>query len=245
MANTKPRNSLSANARKLSLGIAAAAMVMSVSAPAFAGGGHRGHGASHGHGHGHGHGHNRHRGGGGKGAAIALGVIGGVILLNELSEQRARDRYYDDRYYADRSRAPAYGGSAYYEDQEPYYGDDNYYEDSAYDDQYDDDQYDDQYNGDAYDDELEGAPVAPRNTGPAPIRVSSAAAYQTCLDHARRALGERGFVVSAPYRPDTIEDRGGALLMTATVTAQRGSERWARAMSCEASNARVFRLELI
>ena len=82
-------------------------------------------------------------------------------------------------------------------------------------------------------------------TPPKPRTISAAAAYRTCLDHARNALGERGFVVSAPYQPDTVEDRGGALLMTATVRAQRGSESWARAMSCEASEARVFRLELI
>ena len=212
--------------RKLSLGAAAAALVLGAASPAFAGGYRHGHGYGHGH---HGHGH-YHRGGGGKAAAIALGVVGGAIIINELAESRARDRYYEDRYYAERARSRAYY---------------NGYEDGRYDERRYDDRYEDDagYDDGAYDYDygLEGGPAA----APAPARVSSAAAYQTCLDHARRALGERGFVVTAPYRPDTVEDRGQAVLMTATVTAQRGPDRWARAMSCEASEYRVYRMELI
>ncbi|GJL91421.1 hypothetical protein [Hyphococcus sp.] len=220
-------------ARKILLSVAAAALVVSAGSSAFA----RPH-------HGHGHGHHRHHGhgGGGKGAAIALGVIGGVIILNELAESRARDRAYEERY----ARARAYD-DRYYDDR---YEDDAYYGDDAYDDDYGD------YDDEAYDDDsglAGGAPVgrAPAYGTPdtsydrAPQPISAGAAYQTCLTHARRALSERGFVVVAPYRPDTVQDRGGALLMTATVTAQRGGERWSRAMSCEASESRVYRLELI
>ncbi len=232
-------------ARKLILSLAAASLAFGVAAPAFAKGYHHGH---------RGH-HHRHHGGGGKGAAIAFGVIGGAIILNELAEDRARDRYYEDRYYRDR----------YYESRarERAY-EDGYYDgraaDSRYDDRYGDNAYygdDDAYYGDeeGYDDSglAGGGPVydAPEYRTPdtaydrAPRVISAAAAYQTCLTKARNALGERGFVVSAPYRPDTVEDRGGALLMTATVRAQRGGDSWARAMSCEASENRVYRLELI
>lgn len=221
-------------ARKILLSVAAAALVVSAGSTAFARGGH---------GHGHGHGHHHRHGGGGKGAAIALGVIGGVIILNELAESRARDRAYQDRYYRDRA----------YEDR---YYDERYRDDAYYGDGYDDDYGDyDDYDDEAYDDSgLDGAEPADR--GPAygtpdtsydrALRpISAGAAYRVCLDHARRALGERGFVVAAPYQPDTVEDRDGALLMTATVTAQRGPDRWSRAMSCEASESRVYRLELI
>ena len=233
-------------ARKLILSLAAASLVLGAAAPAFAKGGHghRGH-------------HHRHHGhGGGKGAAIALGVIGGAIILNGLAEERARDRardrYYEDRYYRERASQRAYDSrydqgrydQGRYDDQryddDVYYGDDDYAS-GAYDDDYGDESYDDS--------ELAGGGPAyetPRTTyDRAPRRVAEAAAYRTCVDHARRALGERGFVVAAPYQPDTVEDRGGALLMTATVRAQRGGESWARAMSCEASENRVYRLELI
>jgi hypothetical protein len=222
------RKVLSSTVRKLSLTAAAAALVLGAASPAFAGG-YRGYYGGHRH---HHHGH------GGKGAAIALGVIGGAIILNELSESRARDRYYEDRYYAERART-----RAYYDGYE-----EGRYDERRYDDRYDEGAYSsggDYYEDGAYEGDygLEGgsAPAPVRE----PVRISSGAAYQTCLDHARRALGERGFVVTAPYRPDTVEDRGQALLMTATVTAQRGPDRWARAMSCEASEYRVYRMELI
>lgn len=230
-------------ARKLILSLAAATLALGAVSTASARGYHGGH---------HGHHRHGHHGGGGKGAAIALGVIGGAIILNELAEDRARDRYYEDRYYRDRyyesrSRERAYEDGYYAGRAESSRYDDRYDDDAYYGDGYDDDE--------AYDDSglAGGGPVdlGPSYSTPdtaydrAPRRVSAVAAYRACLDHARGALGERGFVVSAPYEPDTVEDRGGALLMTATVRAQRGGESWARAMSCEASESRVYRLELI
>ncbi|WP_428407050.1 hypothetical protein [Hyphococcus sp.] len=234
-------------ARKLILSLAAASLALGAVSTASAGGYHGGH-----HGHHRHHGHHGH-GGGGKGAAIALGVIGGAIILNELAEDRARDRYYENRYYQDR----------YYESRAR----ERAYEDGYYDGRADERRYDDRYdNGAYYDDrgadydDYDGSGLAggePAYGGPpayrtpdtaydrAPRPISAAAAYRVCLDHARGALGERGFVVSAPYRPETVEDRGGALLMTATVTASRGADMWSRAMSCEASEGRVYRLELI
>ncbi|PQA88477.1 hypothetical protein CW354_09315 [Marinicaulis flavus] len=233
-------------------------MAMGVTAPAFAGGGHYGHGYYKRH-HGHHYNYRRHhhRGGGGKAAAIALGVVGGAIILNELAEANARDRYYEDRYYRDRyydsqARARAYdrGYAAGRYDGSRYesYEDDAYYGEEPYaDEPYEDEAYDD--SGLAGGEPAARGPVY-RTPGSgaydrAPRAISASAAYRTCLDHARRALGERGFVVTAPYRPETVEDRGGALMMTATVTAQRGRDQWARAMSCEASESRVYRMELI
>ncbi|WP_411816619.1 hypothetical protein [Hyphococcus sp. DH-69] len=244
MTSGKSRNQ---KARKLSLAAAAVAMVFGAGATSMAGssvsvgyssgyyggGGyynagysnyHRGHYRGHRH-HRHHRRHHRHGGGGGKAAAIALGVIGGAIILNELAEDRAearaRDRYYDDRYRRDAYRY------------------DPYYEDRYDDDRYADRRYDDEPLDDRYDDELAGGNDERRYSG------SPDAAYQVCLDQARGALAERGFVITAPYRPDTVEDRGGSWMMTATVTAQRGGDRWARAMSCEASESRVYRMELI
>jgi len=224
--------------KKAILSATAAAVVFGLTAPAFAGGRyhHRGHNY-HGHYHGHYYGH------GGRGAAIALGVIGGAIILNEISQDRARDRYYEDRYYDEAYRRRAYqDGYADGRSDERRDGDARSYDDDFGDD--DGGPYDEG----AYDDGLAGGPEdaagEPYDRGGLQP-ISARAAYQTCLDHARRALGERGFTVSAPYRPDTIEDRGGALLMTATVTAQRGPDHWSRAMSCEANEAKVYRLELI
>ncbi len=246
--------------RKAVFGASAAAVALGMGATASAGGGYvsagyssgyygggyyaAGYKSHRGHHRGHGRRHHRHGGGGGKAAAIALGVIGGAIILNEIAEDRERERYARERYYEDRYARPAnvyddrgYDNRGY--DSRGY--DDDYYEDEYYDEEYDSDAEAGAYDG-VYEEELDGGAPAVR---PEPIRVSSAAAYETCLRHARTALGERGFVISAPYRPDTVEARGGAVLMTATVTAQRGGERWARAMSCEASETRVYRMELI
>ena len=198
----------------------------------------------------------RHHGGGGKAAAIALGVIGGAIILNELAEDRARQRAYDERYY--RSR-PYYGGG--------------YYSDRGYGGGY----------GRGYEQGFErgfergldegalapGSPAPPRaparpletlpsapsggddldavlDGGPNEAgRISVAEAYQTCLRRVRSALSERGFILSAPFEPDTADDLGGAYRMTATVMAQRGSDDWSRAMTCEADEGRVYMVELI
>ncbi|WDI32555.1 hypothetical protein PUV54_05020 [Hyphococcus flavus] len=232
--------------RKIMIGAAAAALSLGIGAPAMAYGGshvsvhyssgyygggyhaagyksyrHRGH-------YRHGRRHHRH-GGGGKAAAIALGVIGGAIILNELSEDRERARYSRDRYYDGYYDGRRDAGAADYYDRayDDRYEDEYDYEEAPHEGEYDD----------GLDDRLDGAA--------APARISVDAAYQVCLDHARSALAERGFVVTAPYRPASIEDRGGALLMTANVSAQRGRESWSRAMSCEASDTRVYRLELI
>lgn len=184
--------------------------------------------------------HRRHyrRGGGGDAALIALGVIGGAIILNEYADSRARQRAYDERYY--RARRPYNGG--YYESRRPYYDD--------YDRSYD--------SGRAYapsERPLETAPTTPSGGDELDTvldgganeagRISVAEAYQACLRRVRTALSERGFIVSAPYEPETADDLGGSWKMTATLMTQRGAEDTSRAMYCEADAERVYLVELI
>ena len=232
------------HSRKILLSAAIAAMAAGFSAPAAAGGYHGGY-YSVGYG-GHYYGHGRHyhhrryhrrHGHGGKGALIALGVIGGAIILNEAAEARARERAYERAYearYRDRyNRYDRYARRSVprYEEQYPqdYRGDaESGLEDSGLD------------NGSLSDD------LEPRlDGGPEPIRLTYADAYSACTQHARTALSNRGFILAAPAAPDTAEDVGGSWKMTATVTAQRGDESWSRAMYCEADDRRVYLLELI
>lgn len=244
--------------RKFLLAAAVSMTALGVAAPAAAGGyyGHVGY-SNHYYGGGHGYYghrgyrhrgyHRRHHGGGGKAAAIALGVIGGAIILNEVAESRADRRAYearyDDRYdrydrYSRRAQ-PAYDREAFKRGYEEGYSE-----------------------GRAVDIEGDTDAGAPRDLssglsrkgdldarldgGPEPIRFSAAEAYQTCMTHARTALGDRGFMLAAPPTPDTAEDTGGAWKMTATVSAQNpAGESWSRAMYCEADETRVYLLELI
>lgn len=240
--------------RKLMAAAAVSAMTFGLAAPASAGGyyggygygghyygGHYGH---HGYRH-HGRHYRRHHGGGGKAAAIALGVIGGAIILNEVAEDRAERRAYEDRFdrryerYSTR-RAPAYDRDAFERGYER--GLEEGRAAAASQDlrngDVDDDDLDAQLDGAIYNDRRDG--------GPEPIRFSAAEAYQTCMTHARAALSERGFILAAPATPETAEDVGAAWKMTATVSAQnRSGESWSRAMYCEADASRVYLLELI
>lgn len=199
--------------------------------------GHRGY--YRGHGYRRGHHYRRHRHGhGGNGAAIALGVIGGAIILNELAEDRARDRYYRDRYYDgyyDGRRAGA---------RDDYYDDRYRLRSQPLDDGYagEEELPPENYGGAGVDADLEDR----LDGGPEPIRLSYREAYDSCVGHAREALADRDFVLAAPSRPETADDIGGAWKMTANVTARnRQGEQWTRAMYCEADEARVYMLELI
>lgn len=263
--------------RKLMVTAAVAATALAFSAPASAGGyyGHLGYSGHYGGGHyynaGYRHGyrhrgHRRHysrghRGGGGKGAAIALGVIGGAIILNEIAENNADRRAYDRRYYDRYDRydrystraAPTYDREAFERGYEQGYVRGRDAEAQAYPDQ----DFGDQDFGDQAPQDLRQGDVDERSLdqrldgarfdgGPQPIRFSAAEAYQTCMTHARSALSERGYMMAAPAAPDTAEDVGGAWKMTATVSAQsREGESWSRAMYCEADASRVYLLELI
>ncbi len=239
--------------RKVMFAAAAAAMAVGLGVPAAAGGyyGHvgysnhyyGGHYRHHGYRHHYGHRrhYGRHHGGGGKAAAIALGVIGGAIILNEVAESRARERAYEARYYDRYDRydryarraTPTYDREAFKRGYEEGYseGRAKSLEDGAPQDLRNDDV-------DSLDTRLDG--------GPEPIRFSAAEAYQACMTHARNALQNRGFLLAAPPTPATAEDTGGAWKMTATVSAQNtAGESWSRAMYCEADESRVYLLELI
>ena len=177
------------------------------------------------------HRRHRHGHGAGKGAAIALGVIGGAIILNELAEDRARQRYYEDRYYDRYDRYDRYSRRA-----EPFdrghAGEERLPEES--------------YGGAGEDASLDERLDGKFDGGPEPIRISSHAAYETCISHARAALADRDFMLAAPASPDTADDVGRGWKMTANVTAQsRSGESWTRAMYCEADESRVYLLELI
>ncbi len=244
------------HSRKLVLAAAASAAALGIGLPAAAGGyyGHvgysshyyGGHYRHYGHRHYYGHrGHYRrhHHGGGGKAAAIALGVIGGAIILNEVAESRARERAYEARYYDRYDRYDRYARRA-----QPTYDREAFKR--GYEEGYSEGRAkslengapQDLRNGDVLDDELD----ARLDGGPEPIRFSAAEAYQTCMTHARSALGQRGFMLAAPPAPATAEDTGGAWKMTATVSAQNpAGESWSRAMYCEADESRVYLLELI
>lgn len=226
--------------RKTLLAAAAAAIALGAGAPAMAGGGyyygHAGYYSGHGK---HYYGHHRYRrhhyrrhhrhGGGGKAAAIALGVIGGAIIINELAESRARDRYSRDRYYDARYARPAYPARP----AAPAYPDRGY----DYEDDYDAGPQDGSLSEDEIDQRLDG--------GPEPIRYSAQGAYNACIVHARAALSERGYILAGPAEPETAEDMGDAWKMTANIMAQRGGDSWSRAMYCEADEGRVYVLELI
>lgn len=243
---------ISKRSLRLSLIAGAGALALAWGPGAFAGGYYHGYGGYYGghyysgYGYGHGHYHKRHRrhhhGGGGKAAAIALGVIGGAIILNEIAEDRARQRAYEARYASRYDRYVRRAPPPYDE----WNGDDEFYEDDqAYED--DGQQYENSANAGEDADGLDGALAGGRNdNGPEPIRLDYRQAYQTCIRHARAALRERGFLLAGPARPDTVEDMGRAWKMTANVTAQdRNGASWGRAMYCEADEGRVYLLELI
>lgn len=192
----------------------------------YAGYGYRGYGRGYRHG-------RRHRGGGGKGAAIALGVIGGAIILNELAEDRARRQYYEDRRYdsyADRPRRPYYDRSGLRAQpiETGYAGEETLPAEN--------------YGGAGEDADIDRR----LDGGPEPIRLSAGAAYSTCIGHVRQMLADRDFMLAAPAQPDTAENIAGTWKMTANVTAQdQQGEEWNRAMYCEADEGRVYLLELI
>ena len=265
--------------RKSFLSLAALVMGLGFSVPAAAGGGHYGYGYHSGYGgyyktgyrghrYGRHHHHRRHhRGGGGKGAAIALGVIGGAIILSEAARASERRRYEEGRYYRRYGRYDGYDRRRY---DERYYRDDDWYDERDFDRDYmperdyDDDrdverrgqdrrdenrEYDRrEFDGaDDLERELEGgAADRERQRRPRTITATARGAYGACAEHARQALANRGFRLSIPARPETAEDMGRAYKITATVVAQNDrGERWRRALYCEANDDRVFRLELI
>ena len=247
--------------------LAAALSVAATSTPALAGGGHYyGHGRHfdrgfHGgygyygpryygprhYGHGrYGRGYYRGRGGlsGGEAALIAVGIIGGAILIDRaLDDRRDRydDRYYDDRRYRDRDyddrrRAGAFDDEYYYQrDSRPYEFEDDVR--SARRDDFDQDR--------AFtveEPELLGA-------GP-PLgsvdRIAVNAAFRECVAETRGAAGAGGLTVAMPGAPTDIETLAdGSVRMVAQFRASnaRGQE-WTRRFVCEADERGVRFLQV-
>jgi hypothetical protein len=267
-AADRPRQKLSAGKRVKAALLAVAAMaVAGASTPAFAGGrhygGYGGYYAGHGNfGHGYygrgyyrpryyggghyGRGHYRGRGGlsGGEAALIAVGIIGGAILIDRaLDDRRDRydDRYYDDRRYRDRDyddrrRAGAFDDEYYYQrDSRPY----------EYDDEIRSARAEDVERGPAFDagePELLGG--EPRSGSI--DRVAVNAAFRECVAETRGAAGAGGLTVAMPGAPTDIETLAdGSVRMVAQFRASNArGEEWTRRFVCEADERGVRFLQV-
>lgn len=218
--------------KKSLLSAAAAAMALGSAAPAFADGGrHHGHHGSSRHHHvykpyhhsRHYYGSHHYRGHRGhlssaEAAFIALGIVGGVVLIDRALE-REQNRYaYEPRY------APPPRDSYYRRDDRPLYSDDDL----------DDDFYDDGA--------LDGAGDQKGES-----RYNYGAAYNDCKAETRDAARESGVIISLPAKPRRIQpiDDGAAVRFTADYLAQDARGEWRRTMVCEADENGVRYLELV
>lgn len=252
--------------RRVALLAAAALSVAAAATPAMAGGYHghgrhfdRGYYGGHGYygprhygpryyGHGH-YGRHYRRGGvsGGEAALIALGVVGGAILIDRaLDDRRERydERYYDDRRYRDRydDRHDDRRGSGAFDD-DPYYQRDS--RDYYYDDEIRSARRDDLSAREPFatgEPELLGAEPASRSVD----RVAVNAAFRECVAETRGAAGAGGLTVAMPGAPTDVEQLAdGSVRMVAQFRASnaRGQE-WTRRFVCEADEAGVRFLQV-
>jgi hypothetical protein len=246
--------------------IAAALTAAVISTPAFAGGGYyygqsryfdRGFHGGYGYfrsgyygpryyGHGRYGRHYRGRGGisGGEAALIAVGIIGGAILIDRaLDDRRERfdDRYYDDRrdrdrYYDDRRRSGAFDDDYYYQrDSRPY----------DYDDDIRSAQREDLGRDRAFDTgepELLGG--EPRSGSL--DRVAVNAAFRECVAETRGAAGAGGLNVAMPGAPTEVETLAdGSVRMVAQFRASNArGQQWTRRFVCEADERGVRFLQV-
>ena len=262
------------NILKKGLFAATAAATALATAPAFAGGGYGyGYGAhgggyyAAGYGHrayhgkryykhrGYGKRHYRkyhrrhHRGGGGDAALIALGVIGGAIILNEATKDDRRYAY-EDRRYRDEVRHRRYDPRR----------DDYYYqrgvEQAPYDDEYEEEFEDEaprsapsrSVERDDLDDQLLGGDEENRNQlrGEEEVRFSVQAAYRECSSEARNAASRDGQFIAMPANPTNVEVLDRDLVrITADLTAQdQRGRQFLRTLTCEADSDRITFLRL-
>lgn len=246
--------------------LAVALAVVAASTPAYAGGGrHGGHYWDRGYyggydyyapryyGYGHGYygggrhwRHHRGRGGlsGGEAALIAVGIIGGAILIDRaLDDRRDRydDRYYEDRRfrdraYDDRRRAEAFNDDYYYQrDARPYDFEDG--DRSARGAEF---PRDDGFGSDGP--ELLGGDQATSAVN----RVALNAAFRECVAETRGAAGAGGMQVAMPGAPTNVETLAdGSVRMIAQFRASnaRGQE-WTRRFVCEADERGVRFLQV-
>lgn len=247
--------------------LAMAVSLAAVSTPAFAGGGYYyGHGRHfdrgfHGgygyygarhfgpryYGHGrYGRGYYRGRGGlsGGEAALIALGVVGGAILIDRaLDDRRDRfddrygdDRRYRDRYGDDRRRAGAFDDDYYYQRDGRPYDDDREIRSARGADLPRDDIFA------AGEPELLGGEPQSGSLD----RVAVNAAFRECVAETRGAAGAGGLTVAMPGAPTDVETLAdGSVRMVAQFRASnaRGQE-WSRRFVCEADDRGVRFLQV-
>lgn len=187
-----------------------------------------------------GRGHHRGRGGisGGEAALIAVGIIGGAILIDRaLDDRRYDDRRYDDRY--DRNRQY----ESRYDDRRA--GDDYYY-------QRDSRSYDDEIReprrADYPQDEVFSA-GEPELLGATRGAVDSAgvnAAFRECVAETRGAAGAGGMQVAMPGAPTNVETLAdGSVRMVAQFRASNGrGQDFTRRFVCEADDRGVRFLQI-
>lgn len=247
--------------------LAAAFSLAALSTPAFAGGGHYyGHGRhfdrgfhggygnygarhygqryySHGR---YGRGYYRGRGGlsGGEAALIALGAVGGAILIDRALDDRNDryddryddDRQYRDRYGDDRRRAGAFDDDYYYQRDSRPYEDDSEIRAARRADLPREDY------ADIGEPELLGG--EPRSGSL--DRVAVNAAFRECVAETRGAAGAGGLTVAMPGAPTDVETLAdGSVRMVAQFRASnaRGQE-WSRRFVCEADDRGVRFLQV-
>lgn len=225
------------SAKKVLLASAAVALAMGGVQPAFAHGGHYRHHGHHGHHYSHSYygGHYRHHGyygyrhhhHGGDAALIALGVVGGLVLLDSALESSR----YSGGYYAPSYGYSSYGYSGGYSRYAPppRPSRDYYYRQSP-----------------------PPAPAAPESERDsdlqgAPSSYASDRAFDECASRARDALSDRGLMVASPAGPSSVKEVGdGAWRFKADFTTQdRRGGQLLRTMTCEADESGVRLLELI
>jgi len=231
----------------------------------FHGGGHRGHFRGHRRGHNYRRGHHRGHGriDGGEAALIALGVIGGAILINEAIESDRRRDAYEPRYRGYDPRRDDYYYRRGYPSGAEY--------DSAYPENYADsgdsglqrtptprrapepapepspgaasDPLDDALLGGAAPEPVTRQPASRQDGVSFPVRI----AYRECANEARNAAHRDGQIIAMPAEPTRIEQIGpDRVRLTADLTAQpqRGGQ-YLRVLTCEADRQGVTFLELI
>ncbi|MFQ5564213.1 MAG: hypothetical protein ACE5FO_11655, partial [Parvularculaceae bacterium] len=164
------------------------------------------------------HGHHGHHG---DAALIALGVVGGLILIDSaLDKSRYSGGYY----------APSYGYSGGYSGYAPppRPSGDTYYRQSP-------------PPAAAPQGDAEGA------IGSATRSAASERAFIACTSRARDSLRSRGLMVASPASPSSAEEVGeGAWRFEADFTTQdRRGGQLLRTMTCEADEGGVRVLELI
>ena len=188
-----------------------------------------------------GFGRRSYRRGGGDAALIALGVIGGAIILNEVIEEDRRRDVESDRRYRDEGRYRRY---------DPNY--DRYYYQRGYSQASADDFRGDEPSSTAQqsergglEDELLGGEAIDNNRA-GDVGFSVQAAYAECAHEARDAASRNRQFIVLPGEPTIVEPVGSDMVrMTARLTAQdQRGRQFLSTLTCEADAERITFLQL-